>query len=143
MAEEKGTLSTFYDSWKLYQDHLAEALAPLTPEQLAQRPAPGMRSIGETTAHIIATRVGWFVHFLGEEPGEAAAFDRFDAPGAPARSSTELVNGLEASWKLMRDALARWDAGEMAKRISREREGRTYEFSRSWVIYHLLEHDLH
>src|SRR5436190_1064107 len=37
MAEENFTLTTFYSSWKQYQDHIKAALAPLTPEQLELR----------------------------------------------------------------------------------------------------------
>jgi hypothetical protein len=48
MADDNFTRTTFYTSWKAYQDHLTQALAPLTTEQLALRAAPGLRSIGET-----------------------------------------------------------------------------------------------
>jgi hypothetical protein len=34
MAEASPTLATIYDSWKRYRNHLKEALAPLTAEQL-------------------------------------------------------------------------------------------------------------
>ena len=58
MAEEDFTLTTFYASWKDYQDRLKAALAPLTTDQLSLRPAPGLRSIGETTVHILGCRIG-------------------------------------------------------------------------------------
>jgi len=68
MADDNVTLTTFYTAWKAYQERLA-ALAPLTAEQLALRAAPGLRSIGETAAHIIGCRVGWFTITLGEDVG--------------------------------------------------------------------------
>ncbi len=57
MAEDNFTLTTFYSSWKTYQDRLKESLAPLSAEQLALRAAPGLRSIGENALHIIGCRV--------------------------------------------------------------------------------------
>jgi uncharacterized damage-inducible protein DinB len=72
MAEDNFTLTTFYTSWKAYQDHLKDALAPLTAEQLALRAAPGLRSIGENAAHIIGCRIGWFTSTLGEDGGADA-----------------------------------------------------------------------
>src|SRR5256886_7359441 len=53
MAEDNFTLTTFYTSWKEYQDHIKGALAPLTAEQLELRAAPHLRSIGENALHII------------------------------------------------------------------------------------------
>src|SRR5512146_1767572 len=66
MAEQSFTLTTFYSLWKEYQDRLKETLAPLTPEQLALRAGPGLRSVGENAAHIIGCRVGWFAVTLRE-----------------------------------------------------------------------------
>ena len=52
--EQSATLATFYENWKSYQDHLKDALAPLTPEQMAQRPGQGLRTVGEIAAHIVS-----------------------------------------------------------------------------------------
>src|SRR5260370_8180650 len=70
MAENNFTLTTFYTSWKAYQDHIKGALAPLTAEQLELRAAPHLRSIGENALHIIGCRAYWFIDFLGEDCGE-------------------------------------------------------------------------
>ena len=143
MAEDNRTLDTIYENWKLYQDHLEEAIAPLTAEQLELRAAPGLRSIGENVAHIMGARIGWFTRLLGEGDDELKSMPRWDAPGQPARTAAALVAGLDRSWKLMADCLARWSSEDMQKVFTRERDGKTYELSRSWVIWHLLEHDLH
>jgi uncharacterized damage-inducible protein DinB len=140
MAEDNATLATFYESWKLYQDHLSQAIAPLTSEQVGLRGAPGLRTIGELVAHIIGARVGWFGHFLGEDVG---TLGRWREPDALLRDAAALVGGLDDSWRLMADALARWSDADMHKTFAREREGVHYELSRAWVVWHLLEHDLH
>ena len=70
MAEKNFTLTTFYTSWKAYQDHIKRALAPLTTSQLELRTAPHLRSIGEIALHIVGCRIGWFIFTLGEDVGE-------------------------------------------------------------------------
>ncbi len=143
MIVENATLGTFYENWKTYQDRLKAAIAPLAVEQLALRAAPQLRSIGEITAHIIGTRVGWFVMFLGEEAQDTAPLDLWDAPGAPPRKAAELVWGLDRTWQLMMDALARWSPADMAKTFRQNRPDDQNELSRNWVVWHVLEHDLH
>ncbi len=143
MAVENATLATFYENWKSYQDQLKDVIAPLTAEQLALRSAPHLRSIGEIAAHIIGTRVGWFVMFLGEEAQGTEPLDLWDAPGAPVREASELVQGLDRTWQIVADALARWTPADMAKTFRRGQSGEGEERSRNWVIWHVLEHDLH
>jgi uncharacterized damage-inducible protein DinB len=140
MAEENATLTTFYESWKLYQDHLTQAIAPLTAEQLSLRAVPDLRSIGELVAHIIGARVRWFDRFLGED---VSALARWNGPDGAPDGAASLVGGLDDSWRLMADALARWNAADMQKTFGHEWQGDHYELSRAWVVWHLLEHDLH
>jgi uncharacterized damage-inducible protein DinB len=144
MAEENFTLTTFYTSWKAYQDRLKAALAPLTAEQLALRAAPDLRSIGENTAHIIGTRAGWFTHFLGEDAdADVKATAHWDEPGAPDRTAAELAQGLDRTWQLMADSLVRWSPADMRQTFPDDWDGQRVELSRAWVLWHVLEHDLH
>jgi uncharacterized damage-inducible protein DinB len=143
MAEENFTLTRFYASWKEYQDHIKDAVAPLTAEQLALRAAPGLRSIGENAAHIIGCRVGWFTYTLGEDAGVDLKAVRWDEPGGPARSAAELVQGLDRTWQMMADRLARWSPAEMQQTFPDDWDGTIVHLSRAWVVWHLIEHDLH
>ncbi len=143
MAEENFTLTTFYTSWKEYQDHIKEAVAPLTAEQLALRAAPGLRSIGENAAHIIGCRVGWFTYTLGEETSADLTEVRWDEPGGPAQSAAELVRGLDRTWQLMADRLARWSPADMQQTFPDDWDGTIVQLSRAWIVWHLIEHDLH
>src|SRR5260221_7498606 len=113
MAEDTFTLTTFYRSWKAYQDHMRESLAPLTAEQLALRTAPGLRSIGENALHIIGCRMFWFIEFLGEDGGEEMkAYASWNEAalrlGAPVPTAAELAQALDRTWQFMTDCLARW-----------------------------------
>ena len=144
MAEDNFTLTTFYESWKEYQERHKESLAPLTAEQLTLRAAPSLRSIGENAAHIIGCRAGWFTEFLGEDGGaDVKAFAGWDEPGALPRTATELVQALDSTWRLMTDCLARWSPADMRKTFLDDWDGKQVELSRAWVVWHVLEHDLH
>ncbi|HEU5439787.1 MAG TPA: DinB family protein [Ktedonobacterales bacterium] len=148
MAEETFTLETFYESWKGYQDHIKASLAPLTAGQLALRAAPGMRSIGENALHIIGCRMYWFTEFLGEDGGEALrAYASWNeaalAPGAPIPSAAELAQALDHTWQFMADCLARWSPADMRQTFPDDWDGQRVELSRAWVVWHVLEHDLH
>ena len=143
MAEGHFTLTTFYTSWEAYQERLKAALAPLTAEQLARRAAPGLRSIGENAAHIIGCRVGWFTDTLGEDASADVTAVRWDEPGGPARSATELVRGLDLTWQLMADCLTRWSPADMQQTFPDDWDGEQVQLSRAWIVWHVLEHDLH
>jgi uncharacterized damage-inducible protein DinB len=144
MTEDNFTLTMFYKQWKEYQDHIKEAVAPLSAEQLALRAAPGLRSIGENAEHIIGCRAGWFTYTLGEEGNaEVKAIAAWEEKGAPARSAADLVQGLDATWQLMADCLARWSPADMEQTFPDDWEGTIVHLSRAWVVWHVLEHDLH
>jgi len=45
------------EGWKIYQNHLVAAIAPLTTDQLAFEISPDLRSIMTVAAHIVSARV--------------------------------------------------------------------------------------
>src|SRR5437879_11930542 len=106
MAEDSFTLTTFYTSWKEYQDHIKGALAPLTDEQLELRAAPHLRSIGENALHIIGCRAYWFTGFLCEDCGEemkvyAGWHEVALAVGAPVAIVADLGQGRGRPWQFL------------------------------------------
>ena len=139
MAEENFTLTVFYKQWQAYQEQIKAAIAPLTAEQLALRAAPDLRSIGENTDHIIGCRIGWFMYTLGENGSD----DLKTWEDAPAHSAAELAQGLDTTWQLMADCLARWSDADMQQTFPDDWEGEIVHLSRAWVVWHVLEHDLH
>ena len=143
MAEDNFTLTTFYESWKTYQQHMRETLAPLTAEQLALRAAPNLRSIGENAAHVVGCRAGWFTFVLGEEDEEVKSIANWDDKGAPARTAAELVQALDHTWEFMAGRIARWSSDDMRKTFEDDWDGKIVHLSRAWIIWHVLEHDLH
>jgi uncharacterized damage-inducible protein DinB len=145
LAEDNFTLTTFYTSWKTYQDHLKEAIAPLTAEQLALEAAPHLRTVGQLALHIIGCRAGWFTFTLGEDWGDKGKmYAEWDARGAPPRSAAEMVEALDYTWQGMADCLARWSSDDMQKTFEDDwGDGKIVHLSRAWIVYHVMEHDLH
>ena len=140
MAEDNFTLTTFYTAWRTYQERLAAALAPLTAEQLALRAAPSLRSVGENAAHIIGCRIGWFTETLREAASSEVTAVHWE--GA-AESAAELLRGLDLTWQVMAGCLARWSPADMEQTVPDDWDGQTVHLSRAWIVWHVLEHDLH
>ena len=139
MAEQQISLLPFYKGWDTYQELLIKAIEPLSLDQLSLRPAPQLRSIGDLATHIIGVRAGWLYYTLekGDEHLVSLA-------SQPARSAAELVNGLEATWQVIQDALNHWTIADLAEIVhDTDENGEDQTYSRQWVLWHLIEHDLH
>lgn len=142
MAEDRSTPEVFYDGWKEYMDTLTAALEPLTAEQLGLQAAATERTVGEIAQHIVAARVLWFHDFMGEGGEEVALYSTWGKPDAPALSSSDIVRGLNATWQFMWERLSGWTPEDMRHTFPHEWRGEHYDLSRSWVVWHILEHDL-
>lgn len=148
MTGNNFTLTTFYTSWKAYQDHIKSALAPLTSAQLELRAAPHLRSIGENALHIIGCRVSWFTEFLGEDGGEeikvyAGWNEAALKLGATIPAAAEMALALDRTWQFMADCLEHWSPDDMRQTFPDNWDGKHVDLSRAWVVWHVMEHDLH
>jgi uncharacterized damage-inducible protein DinB len=137
------SLAQVYGGWEAYQQRLVTAIAPLRPEQLALQAAPHLRSIWVLTAHLISARVWWFHFVLREGPASIAPLVEWDDEGAPARAASELVGGLNTTWGVIQPALARWTIADLAQTFQRPGVEPPKLYTRQWVIWHVVEHDLH
>jgi uncharacterized damage-inducible protein DinB len=137
------TLADFAEEWAHYQDLLIGALEPLTAEQLELRAAPNLRSIRDIATHIVGARARWLRRFLAEGGPELDGVMTWDRPEQPARTAAELVEGLRSTWAVLLACLERWTEADLAHQISQTYQGETESLSRRWVIWHLIEHDLH
>jgi len=136
-------LKQIREGWQAYQEHLIKAIAPLTPEQLALQLSPNLRPVGTVAAHIIAARGWWFRYVMREGPAEIEPMVNWDEAGEPPRTAPELVAGLEATWAIIEAGLMRWTAADMAEKFDRPGDDNSRSYTRQWIIWHLLEHDLH
>lgn len=143
MTENQTSLAALYKGWDVYQQQLVKTIAPLSTEQLALRVTPQLRSIGMNAAHIIGARVRWFHRLMGEGGVDIHLLGNWDRPEAPARGASELIEGLETSWQLVQDSLARWTLADLDYLFEGTYEGEEYSLTRQWIIWHVIEHDLH
>lgn len=90
-----------FESWQDYQDALLRAIAPLTDEQMNERLVPGLRSAGEIAEHIDFGRAKWLQINLGEDAAELAPLLSWDDADDPPRTATEVVHGLELTWRIL------------------------------------------
>ena len=112
MAEQQLSLLPFYAGWGRYQQHLVAAIAPLTEEQLTLRNTPQTWSIGMYATHIVANRAWWFHARMGEGSDDLTLLELWalgvcEADVDPCHPAAELVAGLEKTWQLIEQTLAR------------------------------------
>ena len=147
-------LRPFYEGWANHQGLVIDALRDLTPDQLALRSAAHQWAVWQLAAHIAGTRAYWFHDILGEgEPSIRELFrvERTTVPGVALedagweddaddpRDAAELVDALQRTWGLVDGRLRRWTTEDLAGVV----QGRTRTHDRGWVVWHVLEHDLH
>jgi len=142
MAHNTLSVWNFYKGWDTYQNHLIKAIEPLTAEQLELKISPNLRSIGSLARHIIRTRAGWLNGLMGEGDPDVAAIAQWEYEGDVPPTS-ELVRDLKVTFLAWQECLERWTPEDLEYIFRGERWGEPYELSRQWVIWHVIEHDLH
>ena len=153
------TLEPFLEGWAGYQRLLLDAIRPLNAEQLASRTAPFQWAVWQLASHMAGTRAYWFHEVLGEgdeEVGHMFAVESTTVPDLPLedagweddedhpRTTAELTDAFDRTWAMLEEPLRRWTAEDLEVEFSRtRRSGEVQTFSRAWVVWHLIEHDLH
>ena len=132
----------FYRGWDVYQEHLVKAITPLTAEQLELKISPNLRSIGLLAKHLVRVRAVWLYFVMEEGGSDIAAIAQWGHDG-DIPSAAELARGLEVTFQAWQERLQRWTPEDMNHVFKGERMGRSYELSRQWIIWHVIEHDLH
>jgi uncharacterized damage-inducible protein DinB len=158
VASTDTVLREFHGGWAKHQALLVAMVRDLTPEQLALRPAPGAWSVWQLAGHIAGSRAYWFHDVLGERDDAVRDLFRVGSttvPGLPLedagweddedhpRSAAEIVDGLTRTWSMLDERLRRWSGEDMAVEFSRQRDTGTQTMTRAWVVWHVIEHDVH
>ena len=148
MTEYQLSLAPFYAGWDVYQQHLVAAIAPLTAEQLALRSSPQNWSVGMIVTHIVAGRAWWFHMRMGEGSADLDSLELWDlgiCEGGedPLHSAAELVAGLERTWQMIQNALAHLTPADLEQIFPHPDGGDRPARSRQWMVWHVLEHDIH
>ena len=177
MREYQLSLLPFYAGWGIYNQHLVAAIAPLTGEQLVLRTTAHHWSIGMYATHIVANRAWWFHARMSEggddlTPLELWALGVAEANVDPLHPAAELVAGLEKTWQMIQQMLARLTPADLfevfppldqAERVrhAKQVEPALQPFAQMWldaaarsgevrpavsrqqIIWGVLEHDIH
>jgi uncharacterized damage-inducible protein DinB len=141
--QTQSTLDVIYENWGEYNQKLLSCIVPLANDQFTLQPAPHMWPLGQILQHIISVRAGWFSGTLQEDDPAMNAYMEWGQWGSPPRSTAEMVRALDETWAFIETCLQRWTPADCAQTFADEWEGQVYQVSRSWVIYHVMEHDLH
>ena len=133
-----------------YEDHqrrLVKMIAPLDPAQLDLAAAPHLWSVRTLACHIIAARAWWMQSWMGEGSAEFGRMTDWDEDEAFAtRPAAEIVRGLEESFSVIKSGMERWSPAELVQEFARptpNEAGNRPARSRQWIIWHLVEHDVH
>ncbi len=144
MSSGNLSLNFVFEGWDSYQTSLVRAISPLAPDELAWRPAPNLRSVGEIACHISFGRIDWFSRM--DAPGSAELAKQTSAlksRSAIAQNQLELLWWLEASWQLIEDTLSQWTVLDLDQTYRHVYQRKTYAISRQWTIWRVLSHDIH
>jgi uncharacterized damage-inducible protein DinB len=147
-------LKEVFDGWQGYQSSLERAIAPLAQEQLAWRPLPGVRSLGEVIRHLSVGRITWLARINppGIEEARSLIPEWYtDADGAhhavessgSADNSTVLAQWLKVSWAPIRQMLDQWTVQDLTETYIHRFQGTNYRVSRQWTVWRILSHDVH
>jgi uncharacterized damage-inducible protein DinB len=142
-------LAQILEGWDGYQTSLLHATGPLTSRQLAWRPAPERRSVGELIRHICTGRITWLARMgapgidtvAGRVPRWHADDDgtrRVDDESVPCDDAAVLTEWLTLSWQPIQRLLEEWTVDDLF-RTYRLAE---YVVSRQWTIWRIMSHDI-
>ena len=133
--------------YEAHQRRLVKMIAPLDQAQLDLAAAPHLWSVRTLACHIIAARAWWMHSWMGEGSSEFGQMTDWDEDEALAtRTAAEVVRGLEESFSAIKAGLARWTPAELAQEFVRPRPNEAGERparTRQWIVWHLVEHDVH
>ncbi len=140
------SVASFYEGWRLFNDDLIKALAPLTAEQLALPVGSPTWPIWASASHLAGTRVFWLCHVFKEPGAETTPFNDPSGFGweddlAHPRSADELVGALTSTWRIVEHSLATWTPDTLGQEALRTRGTEVRSHTRQSVLMRMITHD--
>ena len=92
----------------------------------------------------MGTRAGWLHYNLERGDENMVSLANWNRRDQPDLSAAELVHGLQATWQVIQDTLNQWTIADLAAIVhDTDDNGEEHTLTRQWVIWHLIEHDMH
>ena len=138
-----------YSEWPTFNQRLRHVVAGMTAEQLAIQPAPDRWPLWATVGHLACQRVFSLCDYAGEPGAETTRFTNagWDCPGDDDLETVlrpaDLVEALDATFRIVEGCLDRWTYDMLEIEIRRERFGPDRVHTRGWVIQRAFAHDVH
>jgi hypothetical protein len=138
-----------YSKWPEYNRLLRDVVAALTEEQLAMRPLPERWPLWATVGHLACQRVFWLCDFAGEPGAETTRFRNaaYDCPGDDdlehVLSVGDLVEALDATFRIVEGCLDRWTLDMLGEEIRRPDWDVSWVHTRGSVIQRVFSHDVY
>lgn len=155
MTPTSSSLATVLDGWAGYNTSIVHAVDLLSANQLAFRPAPDMRTLGDVVRHIALGRLTWFMRMGAPGSAELArAVPEWETDSDGNRwvvesalpiteDAGELTRWLGDSWQMIEQTLNAWTVDDLARTYVHTWNGRKWSVSRQWTIFRILAHDMH
>ena len=135
-----------YGMWPMLDQRLREAIADLTPEQLATAASPANRPLWAIVGHLACQRVFGLCDLAGEPGGadtpfpDAGSFCPGDEDFTP-RDAAQLVVDLEQTFRIVDRVLDTWTVGSLDQRL-RSPAGEPAQ-TRGGIIQRTYTHDVY
>jgi uncharacterized damage-inducible protein DinB len=143
------TIRPAFSVWPTYDRRLREVVATMSDEQLAIRPSPERWPVWATVGHLACQRVFWLCDFAGEPGAATTPFTNaaHECPGDEdldhPLSAADLVEALDATFRIVEAVLDRWTVDMLTEEIHREDYGPDWVHTRGWVIQRVFSHDVY
>lgn len=137
-----------FSTWPHYQRQLREVVARLTADQLALRTPGEAWPMWATIGHLACQRVFWLCDFAGEPGADTTRFTNaaYDCPGDDdlegVLSAEELVDALDATFRIVEGVLDTWTIGSLDEVIRRPEWSADWARSRGGTIQRVFAHDI-
>ena len=135
-------------TWGLLNRRLAEAVEPLSDEQLASTLGPDRWPLWAVVGHLACQRVFWLCDFAGESGAATTPFTNaaWSCPGDEdldnVLNAEQLVHALSSTFAIVDRALDNWTLESLGQEIDRSDLEPGWVHSRGFVIERVRAHDL-
>lgn len=142
------TAIAVYPTWRLLNERLAEAVAPLDDTQLARTLGPGRWPLWAVVGHLSCQRVFWLCDFAGEPGADTTPFPNaaWSCPGdedlVNVLSAGQLTTALSTTFAIVERTLDTWDVDSLDEVIDRSDLEDDWRHTRGFVLERVHGHDL-